>query len=569
VGLELLLGAAIMSLWAMTIPGVVADAITTMRAAAAGEWDTVNKQRDRKAAKSQSRRELASKAWAAARTARNKKAGGTGQYRPGVGAYLSDVYHGLCEDGLEKRHVKRANRPPIGPYGKRPIADRLDDAFQAKVEKQRQQTGYVGRVARKLIDPVGEKRQPTGAVESDPLDTFEELLVATLRARKAAGSAASGQAGSQSDGPRIACPVCGDTLTMAGGGWEHPEGSTCALGYPLDVQKDDTPTSVVHDDEHPYCVSPCGPKCTTQRHSYSRASSGKWAWSCRRPGCDGKGFDYDTETLARDAAARHRCANGTPPSDGVQVLGGVKAATTGNVSSVPGSQDNELTRAAMDALADADPDNMRRARNMDDAHESMYRKFPKVDPVAINEAIVAADRVPGCNTCGQRHGAKPPCVHRQAAANRLREARARAQAAMSAPKTSTTNDPNNTSNGGTTVNTATGDVHDVETCKNECEALADDLVRVDTALDVIDEAIRSAQAAVEHINAWLKSKNADACVPGMDAALDALSADRIKELIDTVAIAKQGVQHTIDNLVPLEEANELVGNTDGSALNGR
>ena len=55
----------------------------------------------------------------------------------------------------------------------------------------------------------------------------------------------------------------------------------------------------------------------------------------------------------------------------------------------------------------------------------------------------------------------------------------------------------------------------------------------------------------------------------MAATLDALSADRIKELMDTVAIAKQGVQDTIDNLTPLEEAAELVGGADGSVLNGR
>jgi hypothetical protein len=131
-------------------------------------------------------------------------------------------------------------------------------------------------------------------------------------------------------------------------------------------------------------------------------------------------------------------------------------------------------------------------------------------------------------------------------------------------QTSTTNN-----NGGTDMNTATGDVHDVETCKTELTALADDLTRVDTALDVIDEAIRQAKAAVEHIEAWLASKNADACVPGMAAALDALSADRIKELMDAVAVAKQGVADTLDNLVPLEEAAELVGGADGSVLNGR
>lgn len=119
------------------------------------------------------------------------------------------------------------------------------------------------------------------------------------------------------------------------------------------------------------------------------------------------------------------------------------------------------------------------------------------------------------------------------------------------------------------MNTATGDVHDVESCKNELTALNDDLARVDAALDVIDEAIRQAKAATERIEAWLREKNAEACVPGMTAALDALCPDRLKELIDAVTAARQGVLDTIDNLAPLEEAAELVGATDGSALNGR
>lgn len=57
--------------------------------------------------------------------------------------------------------------------------------------------------------------------------------------------------------------------------------------------------------------------------STSYAVAGKWSWSCRRPGCPGKGFDYDTEDQARGGAAAHRCKDtGTLPTEGVQILGG-------------------------------------------------------------------------------------------------------------------------------------------------------------------------------------------------------------------------------------------------------
>ncbi|MEE3918166.1 hypothetical protein V2I01_04710 [Micromonospora sp. BRA006-A] len=65
--------------------------------------------------------------------------------------------------------------------------------------------------------------------------------------------------------------------------------------------------------------------------STSRANAGKWSWSCRRPGCPGKGFDYDTEDQARAGAAAHRCKDtDSRPAEGVQILGGNKPAPTAN-----------------------------------------------------------------------------------------------------------------------------------------------------------------------------------------------------------------------------------------------
>ncbi|MEU7978275.1 hypothetical protein AB0B63_07055 [Micromonospora sp. NPDC049081] len=433
--MELILGAMLVAwLVTKTIPTAVSDFVTTMRASKAGQWDLIDKDRDRRAARAEARR----KAIADLRARRNRQAGGDGTYRPGLAAYLADVYHGLWEDQLEARRVKRANRPPIGPDGSRPTPGVVDRAVESKVRRQREKTGYLGRAVRLLIDPVGEPRPAT------PHDNTAQ----------------------------------------------EPDGEPEWLTPDPD---EDAGSTVVHGDT-----------------SVSYTKAGKWAWSCRRADCNGKGFDYATNGEAQAAAAAHRCLNtGNPPAEGVQIIG---------------KDDGGLTAEQV------------------------------LDVLMGEGGLFTGMNAPLCERCGR--------VQRLTDGQVVCPCRPVQQQPDNNQQSSNLNE-------GADMNTATGDVHDVETCKTELTALADDLTRVDTALDVVDEAIRQAKAATESVEAWLRSKNADACVPGMAAALDALSSDHIKELIDAVAVAKQGVADTVDNLAPLEEAAELVGGTDGSALNGR
>lgn len=121
-----------------------------------------------------------------------------------------------------------------------------------------------------------------------------------------------------------------------------------------------------------------------------------------------------------------------------------------------------------------------------------------------------------------------------------------------------------------TTPTATGDVHDVESGLHECGLLTDDLGRIDTALDTIDEAITNAAGAAERIEAFLASKNVDDCaVGGMASARDMLSADRIKALIEAIDGAKAGVRAAEDELRRLQDLEQQLAGADGSVLNGR
>ncbi|MET8278308.1 hypothetical protein [Micromonospora sp. NPDC005174] len=444
--IEMMLGAMILALWVKVGAETAGDLVTTLRASKAGEWSLIDKQRDRKAAKSQSRREAMSKAWQATRSARNRKAGGTGQYRPGMAAYLGDVYHGVWEDQLEKRKAKRAARPQVGPDGKRPAPSRMDRAVEGKVDAQRAKTGYTGRIkqaGRLLIDPVGENRQSSGVMPPP----------------------ASPPPAPAADGPRTACPVCGDSLTERDGSWSHPAESTCETARRSDGGHH-VPQRVAEQ--------------ATDLYRLNRAEGRSGALGETQTARDLRGMFGDTypQHVYDQAAAD---ATKTEPLNGTWM-----------------PNHDLMVQMALAALAEADPDQMRRARNMDDAHEAMYRKFPNIHPEAINEIVALADRAPGCNSCGQRRGAKPPCVHQQAAANRLRQARARANAAMSASKTSTTNDSSNTSNGGTTMSTGTVDLVDYNTAVAEHER----------ALETLREQYAQAVAFEQHAAAVLAAVEA-------------------------------------------------------------
>lgn len=328
--IELILGVMVMSLWAMTIPGVVADAVTTLKAAKAGEWKLIDKQRDRKATLAAARREALARAWQATRARRNRQAGGTGEYRPGMGAYLSDVYHGLWEDKLEKRRAKRAARPPVGPDGRRAPMGRIDAAVQRKVQASREKRGMAGRAWHALIDPVGEERQPQPATPA----VVDERPV--------------------TDAPRVACPVCGDTITERNGSWMHPTESTCPTarrtdgGYHVPSQ-----VSVVAADLY--------------RLNRARGYSGALGETETARGLRTRFGDQHPESVYEQAAAD---ATHTPGPPGGWM-----------------PQHDDIARAAHDALNNIDPNTKPQPADIAAIEAAVRRQFPHIHPEAVSEAV--------------------------------------------------------------------------------------------------------------------------------------------------------------------------------------
>jgi hypothetical protein len=151
---------------------VTSDALATARAAKAGQWDLIDRDRQRRA----SRGERWAAAWDAVRARRHRQAGGTGEYRPGFGAYAADVYHGFWEDQLAKRQANRAARPGYEPDpNRRRWHERIDEAVIVKVNRlreawRRRQPGYVPQhqVSRTSAKPVESSAAPVEPVAHDP-----------------------------------------------------------------------------------------------------------------------------------------------------------------------------------------------------------------------------------------------------------------------------------------------------------------------------------------------------------------------------------------------------------------
>lgn len=73
-------------------------------------------------------------------------------------------------------------------------------------------------------------------------------------------------------------------------------------GGAQDVQGDpdpDEPSSVVHDDAHPYCLQPCGPTCTAPR------PQPRFGWRCRR--CGQRDGTFTSMPAAQAAGSQHTC----------------------------------------------------------------------------------------------------------------------------------------------------------------------------------------------------------------------------------------------------------------------
>lgn len=126
----MILGILFVTALIMVGPQAVADAWANIQASRAGKWDVVEKDRERRSAA----RARWMDAWQERRRRRSLQAGGDGSYRPGLGAYLKDLYHGHFERRLEAMERKREARGPYVYDPEHPTwSDRLEERLGLKV----------------------------------------------------------------------------------------------------------------------------------------------------------------------------------------------------------------------------------------------------------------------------------------------------------------------------------------------------------------------------------------------------------------------------------------------------
>lgn len=183
--MELIIGCLVVAAIVRHVPGAIQDMVVAWRASKAGEWDVIARQQARRDAQADKRavRRLALADKFAARRDRATDP----DRRPGVSDIARDVYHGMCEDALEKRRAKRGNRPPSGTQKRvdekiqdragRAAADPLERRHCPDCGRQLTKTGqgwwHADGPACPAADAQPQRRpspRPRGGTESKPAD---------------------------------------------------------------------------------------------------------------------------------------------------------------------------------------------------------------------------------------------------------------------------------------------------------------------------------------------------------------------------------------------------------------
>ncbi|WP_433732558.1 hypothetical protein ACQP2Y_46730 (plasmid) [Actinoplanes sp. CA-051413] len=105
----------------------------------------------------------------------------------------------------------------------------------------------------------------------------------------------------------------------------------------------------------------------------TQEGAGKWSWTCRKPACPGKGFDYDTQEQAQDGARQHRCVT----------------SAAGNQTSEPGAGGAPDPEQPQSPRPTAAPD------NRPDAKVIPFRTTkPQEEPVStdVNSEVIGLDQ---------------------------------------------------------------------------------------------------------------------------------------------------------------------------------
>lgn len=487
---------------------------------------------------------------------------------------VAAVYWGdAMADAIDAHDRRRADKQKRGTPGGKP-----------EIEPQHRPQSLLGRIKDLILQPVGEKPcRECGRTDLAVADGLCSVCTADATEPEV----------SRSDSPRTACDECGQTLRQVGDMWQHPSSAGCPARTAADEPAVPVSTGgyVPAGSSCPICGGAGGSKSRRGQYVFIHDSNG--AAEC--PAAGGETVpDFLLGEQERRARARR---NGVP----VTVCGRC------------GRNRNLVTPTCCQDCADTCP---QCGRPADQGTTNANARGGVCEACAVINAARDYRRAGGhggsvepdigmdCRLCGERfkerfishdeaddwYYANHRCPARNGelvprptdekfafACDRCGHRSEQIYPSRDAARVAFYNDHQCPTNEGEPVTdtkssgTATGDAHDLESASQQCELLGDDLRRIDASLDVIDEAITSAGAATELVEAFLKSKNVDdTTVGGMATAREMLSPERIKALMDAIAAAKAGLQATKEALDAMNDgATAALNGADGSIVNGR
>ena len=224
---------------------------------------------------------------------------GPGRVGGGAVAAADGYLAGLIEDATEKARARRrrALARKRGAQAVDGVVTDVDDDGRWYADCDL--CGWASRPYRIEANAQGAGREHTRTEHPEQYTGAEPAPAADTDSTASAATAVDDEQGPRRPALRVIPGGAQDATDPA------PVVPAAAAGEPAGGDRGEPAPGVVHTDQHPYCLTPCGPTCTAPR------PRPRFGWRCGRCGERSEGFA--SFEAAEEASLGHRCA--TNPAD--------------------------------------------------------------------------------------------------------------------------------------------------------------------------------------------------------------------------------------------------------------
>ncbi|MFI5837728.1 hypothetical protein ACIA5A_29025 [Micromonospora sp. NPDC051300] len=269
------------------------------------------------------RRQARARQQAAAQKAGADGSGGAsapaGPGSAGAVAAADGYLAGLIEDATERARARR-RRAVARKSGAKAVDGVVVDADDnGRWYADCDLCGWASRPYRIEGNAQGAGRDHTRTAHPEQYTGAEPNAAADSDSTESASAASTADGGEQQ--PRR------PALRVIPGGAQDPTAPAAgapAAGGPAGGQT--SGPGVVHTDQHPYCLTPCGPTCTAPR------PQPRFGWRCR--GCGQHDESFTSRQAAEDAGAQHTCPKPASPLSAAAGPDPVGPPTQGDVERI-------------------------------------------------------------------------------------------------------------------------------------------------------------------------------------------------------------------------------------------